>query len=154
MRYIQIMAHVQYSSVIPVPKNDLYEFLSDYRKRPRIMPTDIQLELTSVPVELKTGARYDFKVTRFGISSAVTVEIEECEPYKMVVERSQNSFFEEWTNTILFEEHGESATLITTIIDYKLSYGVLGTLADDLFVKGDMQRILVFSHNKVKSFFD
>lgn len=148
------MAHVQYSSVIPVAKNDLFEFLSDYRKRPRIMPGDISLELTSVPVELKTGVNYDFKITRFGLSYAFTVNIENMEPGKIIVEKTQTSFFEEWTNTILLEEHGDNATLLTSIMDYKLPYGLLGTLADDLFVRGDLLRILTFSHNKLKSFFD
>jgi len=148
------MAHVQYSSVIPVSKNDLYDFLSDYRKRPRIMPPDISLELTSVPSELKIGATYDFKITRYGLGYAFTVTIESCEKGESIVEKSKTGFFEEWTNTILFEEHGENATLLTSIMDYKLPYGVLGTLADDLFVKGDLLRVLTFSHNKIKSFFD
>jgi ribosome-associated toxin RatA of RatAB toxin-antitoxin module len=148
------MAHVQYSSVIPVSKDDLFDFLSDYRKRPRIMPPDVQLELTSVPLDLKTGAKYDFKITRFGLSYAFTVTIEECEPKVRIVEKTQTAFFEEWTNTILFEEHGENATRLTSIMDYRLPYGVLGTLADDLFVKGDLMRIITFSHNKLKSFFE
>lgn len=148
------MAHVQHSSVIPVSKNDLYDFLSDYRKRPRIMPPDMSLELTSVPGELKTGATYDFKITRYGLGHAFTVTIESCTKGESIVEKTKTSFFDEWTNTILFEEHGENATLLTSIMDYKLPYGVLGTLADDLFVKGDLLRILTFSHNKVKSFFD
>lgn len=118
------------------------------------MPGDISLELTSVPVELKQGAHYDFKITRFGMGYAFTVQIEKCEPGKMIVEKTQTAFFEEWTNSILFEEHGENSTLLTSIMDYQLPYGVLGTLADDLFVRGDLLRILTFSHNKLKSFFD
>lgn len=148
------MAHVQYSSVIPVSKNDLFDFLSDYRKRPRIMPPDISLELTSVPGELKTGTSYDFKITRYGMSYAFSVIIESCEKGSIIVEKAQTTFFSEWTNTIMFEEHGENSTLLTSIMDYKLPYGVLGTLADDLFVKGDLSRILTYSHNKIKSFFD
>jgi ribosome-associated toxin RatA of RatAB toxin-antitoxin module len=148
------MAHVQFSSVIPVSKDDLFDFLSDYRKRPRIMPTDIQLELTSMPVELKTGAHYDFKMTRFGFSYAFPVDIEFCEPKTKIIEKATSSFFEEFTNTILFEEHSKDSTLLTTIIDYKMPYGVLGTLADDLFVRSDLARILQFNHKKVKSFFD
>ncbi len=148
------MAHVQYSSVIPVSKDDLFDFLSDYRKRPRIMPPDVQLELTSVPLELKKGTSYDFKITRFGLSYAFTVHIDECERGTKIVEKTQSAFFEEWTNTILFEAHGENSTLLTSIMDYKLPYGILGTLADDLFVKGDLLRIITFSHNKLKSFFD
>jgi ribosome-associated toxin RatA of RatAB toxin-antitoxin module len=148
------MAHVQYSSVIPVPKNDLFDFLSDYRKRPRIMPGDIQLELNSMPQELKKGAHFDFKMTRFGLSYAFPVEIEFYEPKNKIVEKTNSKFFAEWTNTILFEEHSEDSTLLTTIIDYKLPYGVLGTLADDLFVRSDLTRILHYSHNKIKSFFD
>lgn len=148
------MAHVQHSSVIPVSKNDLFDFLSDYRKRPRIMPSDIILELTSVPVDLAPKAQYEFKITRFGLSFSFTVTIEAVEDKKTIVEKTSTAFVEELTNTILFEEHGESSTLLTTMVDYKLPYGVLGTLADDLFVRGDIKRILVFSHNKIKSFFD
>lgn len=148
------MAHVQYSSVIPTPRNDLFDFLSDYRKRPRIMPPDIQLELTSLPIDLKKGASYDFKITRFNLGYSFTLHIESCEPYKSIVEKTQTDFFEEWVNTIIFEEHGENSTLLTSIIDYKMPYGVLGTLADDLFVKSDFMRILAYSHNKIKSFFE
>ena len=107
-----------------------------------------------MPVELKTGAHYDFKMTRFGLSYNFTVEIEACEPKNKIVEKTNTSFFEEWINTIIFEEHGENSTLLTTIIDYKMPYGILGTLADDLFVRNDLTRILQFSHAKIKSFFD
>jgi hypothetical protein len=118
------------------------------------MPGDIQLELTSLPVELKTGAQYNFKITRFGLSQALQVDIESVEPGKSIVEKAKTSFVDDWANTIIFEEHGENSTLLTTMIDYKLPYGILGTLADDLFVRNDLKRVLIYSHNKIKSFFD
>jgi ligand-binding SRPBCC domain-containing protein len=117
------------------------------------MPPDIELELTSVPIDLKKGSEYEFKITRFGLSYAFTVNIEACEPGQLIVERAQFSFFEEWVNTTRFEEHSESSTLLTNIIDYQLPLGILGTLADDLFVRKDLLRILQFSHRKLKSFF-
>lgn len=147
------MAHVQHSSVIPIHKHDLYEFLSDYRKRTRIMPPDIVLELTSLPLDLKKGAEHEFKLTRFGLSYSLSLIVESCEQDQSIIERAQFSYFEEWVNSIRFEDHGEKATLLTNAIDYKIPFGVLGALADDLFIKKDMQRILEFSHNKIKSFF-
>lgn len=148
------MAHVQHSTVIPVNKNELFAFLSDYRKRPRIMPSDLILELTSLPIEMKKGAEYDFKLTRWGLSYNFILIVESVEPLNKFVERSQFGFFEEWVHTCKLEEHGENSTLLTSIIDYKMPLGILGTLADDLFIRSDLRRTLEYAHNKLKSLFD
>lgn len=148
------MAHIQHSVVIPVARKDLFEFIADYKKRMRLMPPDLQLELTSVPLELKKGCEHDFKITRWGLNYSFTLVVENVEPNEGFTERSQFGVFEEFLNTFKLEDHGENSTLLTNIIDYKLPIGVLGTLLDDLWLKNDMNRILVFAHKKLKSFFD
>lgn len=147
------MAHIQSSVVIPISKTDLYDFLSDYRKRPRLMPPDISLELTSAHQELKKGAEHSFKVSRWGGFYNFSMHVESVTPYEYFTERAQFGVFEEFVNTFKFEDHGENASLLTNIIDYTLPMGVLGTLLDDLWLKKDMARILHYGHKKLRSFF-
>jgi ligand-binding SRPBCC domain-containing protein len=148
------MAHIQHSVVIPVARKDLFEFISDYKKRTRLMPPDLSLELTSIPLELKKGAEHDFKISRWGLNYSFTLLVEHVEAGESFTERSQFGVFEEWVNTFKLEDHGENSTLLTNIIDYKLPLGVVGTLMDDLWMKNDMSRILSFAHKKLKSFFE
>jgi hypothetical protein len=52
-----------------------------------------------------------------------------------------------------FEEHGENETLVTDLVDYQIPLGLLGYLADDLLIKGDMRRLLSARLEKAKEHF-
>lgn len=148
------MSHIQHSVLIPVHRNDLFEFISDYKKRVRLLPPDILLELTSIPSDLKNNANYDFKMNRFGLSYSFSLNIENINLRVGFTEKTHGGIFSSWSNTFQLEEQKNNSTLLTNIIEYKLMFGVLGTLVDDLWLKNDMKRILQFSQTKLLSFFE
>ena len=57
----------------------------------------------------------------------------------------ESGWFRSWRHAITLAEHSDGVnptTLVSDSIDYRLPLGMLGTLADDLFLKRDLQRIL------------
>jgi ligand-binding SRPBCC domain-containing protein len=68
--------------------------------------------------------------------------------------RQIEGIFTAWTHTMKFEEHGESETLVTDLVDYQVPLGLFGFLADDLLIKGDMRRVLAARLQKAKEHFE
>ncbi len=141
------MAHFEYSSVIPTAKNSVFEFICNIKNLPLIMPPDYKIELTSPPSSLKKGEEYEIKVSRFGISVVMNMTLEEAAENEMIRERQSQGPFSQWIHTHKVDDHGEG-TLMTDIIDFDVSFGILGKLAQDLFINRDLERIFRFRHEK------
>jgi ligand-binding SRPBCC domain-containing protein len=148
------MGHVQHSVVIEAPRAEVFQFLSDYKNRSLVLPkSDLEMELVSPNSPIKKGAEYEVKITRYGIHYPLTYIIEDCDQPSYFIERQISGVFEEWLHTFKFEEHSETSTLVTNIVDYSLPLGILGTLLDDLYVKADIKRILIRSHDNLQKHF-
>src|SRR5450755_1954682 len=134
------MAHFEHSSIIPGKRNQVFEYVSNINSLPEIMSADYKIEATSPVGKLKVGSEYEIKITRMGISVAWNIVIEDIVVNEFVRDRQSRGPFALWIHTQKFEDHGES-TLLTDIIEYDVPFGLLGKLADDIFVRRDLENI-------------
>ncbi len=148
------MGHIQYSSVIPAPLDQVFNYVSDYNNRSAIVPQDdLHIELLAPAVTMGKGVRYEIQVTRFGLKYPLEYVIEDYQPPHQFIERQVSGVFEEWLHTTKLELHGEGTTVLTSIIEFSLPVGIIGTLLDDLFVRNDLIRIIKKSHENVRAHF-
>lgn len=147
------MAHLQISQVLPATRMESFEFLTSPKDLPGLLQPQIEAELLSPDVPLQRGQELHFMMTRMGMSQSVRLRIEDVLKGSRLTYRQVEGLFMSWTHTMRFEEHGEKSTIVTDIIDYEMPFGILGTLADDLLVKGDMTRILESRLLKAKEHF-
>jgi ligand-binding SRPBCC domain-containing protein len=83
-----------------------------------------------------------FLMTRFGIEQPVRFVVDRLVLGNSFTYRQVSGLFEYFVHTIKFEEHGQGDTLVTDIVEYENPFGLLGRIADDVFVRKDLKRIL------------
>jgi ligand-binding SRPBCC domain-containing protein len=116
------------------------------------MSSDYKIENTTPVTKLKKGSEYEIKITRMGISVVWGIVIEDMELNEFVRNRQSHGPFALWVHTQKFEDHGES-TLLTDLIEYDTPFGLLGKLADDIFVRRDLGNIFRHRHENIQSYF-
>jgi ligand-binding SRPBCC domain-containing protein len=86
-----------------------------------------------------------WEATHFGIRQRLTSRITVFEPPHLYVDEMQRGAFHHWHHSHRFEPHG-AGTLMLDEVEFASPLGLLGSLADALFLKTYMTRFLV-KHN-------
>jgi ligand-binding SRPBCC domain-containing protein len=146
------MAHFEYSSIIPAPRPQVFDYASDVSNLGEIMAANYKIELTSPAPKLKKGSEYEIRITRVGVSVLWGIVIEEVIPSEIVRDRQSHGPFSLFVHTQKFEDHGQG-TLLTDLIEYDVPFGLLGKIADDLFVRRDLVNIFKNRHNRISRHF-
>ncbi len=147
------MAHLQISELIEAPRADVFEYLTAPSQQSFLLQPAINVEVLTPDGDMKRGDEIHFNMTRFGLSQSIRFRVEDLLPGSRMTYRQSEGVFAAWTHTMKFEEHSESSTLVTDLVDYQLPMGILGFLADDLLIKGDMARILKQRLQRAKEHF-
>ena len=147
------MAHLQISELIEAPRAEVFEYLTAPSQQSFLLQPAINVEVLTPDGDLKRGDEIHFNMTRFGLSQSIRFRIEDLLPGSRMTYRQSEGVFAAWTHTMKFEEHNETSTLVTDLVDYQMPMGILGYLADDLLIKSDMARILKQRLQKVKEHF-
>ena len=146
------MAHFEFSSVMNVPKNEVFGFISDMANLSEIMAEDYKIEATSPITKMKKGSEYEIRITRAGISVSWGIIIEDIVQNEFVRDRQSHGPFALWVHTQKVEDHGQG-TLMTDFIEYDVPFGLLGKLADDIFVRRDLAQIFARRHARIADHF-
>ena len=112
------------------------------------MSEDYKIEFTSPLSQVTKGAEYEFRLSRAGISMLWEITVEDVIPGEFLRDRQSRGPFSLWVHTQKFEDHGQG-TLLTDIVEYDVPFGLLGKLADDIFVRRDLKKIFQHRHQKI-----
>lgn len=148
------MAHLQISQLIPASRQEVFDYLCNPAELPYLLAPTIMVEVLTPELELKRGSEVHLNMTRMGLTQAVRLRIEDVLRGSRLTYRQSEGLFAAWTHTMKFEEHGEKETLVTDLIDYTLPLGLIGYLADDLLIKGDMRRLLAARLERAREHFE
>lgn len=147
------MAHLQISELIEAPRAEVFQYLTAPSQQPFLLQPAVNVEVLTPDGDLKRGDEVHFTMTRFGLSQSIRFRVEDYLPGSRLTYRQSEGVFAEWTHTMKFADHSENSTLVTDLVDYRIPMGLLGYLADDLLIKGDMARILKQRLQKAREHF-
>ncbi len=147
------MGHVHVSRLIPASQGDVYRYLVDLENLPQWLDLSLEAEFLDLPTVLREQSEFTVKLTRFGKSVHSKYRVDELKPRAKFTYRQMTGFFKSWVHTQLFSLHDAKTTLLTDIVDFEMPFGLLGALADDLFVRGDLERLLQYRLQKVEERF-
>lgn len=136
------MAHLQVSAILPSPRTHVFDLLTSPERLGELLVKRIDVQLVRGADSLRRGAEYEFLMTRCGFCQSVRIRVEDLLKSSRVSYRQTEGLFESWVHTMKFEDHGDNQTLVTDYVDYRLPFGLLGFVADDLFVRRDMRLLL------------
>ncbi len=147
------MGHVQISRLIPAPQEAVFQYLTDLQTFPETLFGRIEVELGETPPPLKSLAEVEFVLKRFSVPVRTVIRVEQLVPSTKFSYRQISGFFKAWSHVMLLDTHDKDQTRLTDVVDFTMRAGLFGALADDLFVRADVERLLIFRAAKVAEHF-
>ncbi|MDZ4661895.1 MAG: SRPBCC family protein [Pseudomonadota bacterium] len=147
------MGQVQNSMVISAPVDQVFAVHKSIAKLMSFVADNVDIEMVSLVEELNKGEEIELFLGRFGINRRCKIKIEELIPSEKIEIKQTLGLFNSYRHTVRFSDHGGGKTLLTDFVSYKLPFGLLGYLIDDLFFPNDLMKILEGRYKKINSYF-
>ena len=152
MPYTQIIR----KQIIKKDINDLWDFMSSPKNLEKITPKWMQFQITSNNVQKKMypGMIISYKVTPFFcIPIKWVTEITHVKEKEFFVDEQRVGPYKIWHHEHRFEKK-EEGILMTDTITYIPPFGLLGGIANYLFVKKRINRIFDYRYEMLAKLFD
>ncbi len=141
------------TQVVPASLEEVFAFFAEARNLERITPPLLRFRvLTPGPIEMRAGARIDYRLRLHGLPIRWRTLIERWEPGVMFVDRQLSGPYRLWVHTHTFAEH-EHGTLVGDSVRYQLPLGPIGDAAHAVIVRRDLQKIFDFRRDAVLRLF-
>jgi ligand-binding SRPBCC domain-containing protein len=130
------------SQRVDIPVKRAFDFYADTNNLEPMTPPWLHFRLTNEgQVTMEEGALLDYALRLHGVPIRWTTRIETWSPPTGFVDTQLDGPYAHWEHTHIFEEDGESATVIHDRVRYAIPFGPLGAFAHLLFVRRDLRRI-------------
>jgi ligand-binding SRPBCC domain-containing protein len=127
----------------------VFEFFSVAHNLERITPPWLRFEVrTPEPVRMQAGALIDYRLRYHGVPLGWTSEIELWEPGRQFVDRQVRGPYGLWHHRHTFTQ-SPSGTVVEDEVHYAAPLGIVGELAQPLFVERDLRRIFDYRREAV-----
>ena len=136
--------------ILDVPVEEAFEFFSRAENLQAITPPLLHFRITApspTPVEAGTLIRYRLRL--HAVPVFWLTRIEEWDPPRGFVDRQLRGPYALWHHTHSFEPLGPSRTLMTDLVRYGHRFGPLGTIAEYLLVRRDLDRIFDYRRDSI-----
>ncbi len=134
---------------LPGAPADVFAFFADAGNLEQITPPLLRLRVvTPEPIRMGRGAliRYRLRVHRLPVGWLT--QITAWEPPHRFVDEQIRGPYALWHHTHTFEADGD-ATIMRDVVRYRIGCGPLGTLADRLLVRRDVEAIFDYRAERV-----
>jgi len=149
------MPLLEYTTLLPAPVSDVWHYFSDPRNLARITPPYMRFRITGFPngEVFQEGMLIRYKVSPLlGIPVTWVTRIEAVTPLQKFVDVQLKGPFKLWEHTHTFEEKAGN-TLMKDSVRYLPPLGILGSLANALFLRQQLAGIFAFREKAVKEIF-
>ncbi len=140
---------------LPWPPDRVFDFFADARNLEAITPPFLRFHIvTPTPIALRAGTLIDYRLRLFGLPLRWRTEIESYDPPRGFVDRQVRGPYALWHHTHTFvpltgDRGVVAATEMTDVVRYAIGRGVLGGLAEGLFVRRTLERIFDYRRDRI-----
>lgn len=124
------MPRLEFSTTIPCPPEQLFDFLNDPRRRVELSPDKVRFTLIEAPDELAEGSRIAFEVRAHGQRQRFVHEITDWQRSVGYTETQVSGPFGAMQHVRRIEPDGDGARLAETV-DFESPGGMLGFLLNE-----------------------
>ena len=148
------MERLERTQLIHRPRREVFAFFERAENLEQITPAFLHFSITTpLPIEMKTGARIEYRLRLFGIPIRWRTRIDIYEPDIRFVDLQVRGPYRFWRHLHTFEETPEG-TLMRDVVDYEIPLGPLGELAGRLFVRRTLSRIFDYRSRRIAEIFE
>lgn len=142
--------HRQYQIYVDRPPDAVWRFQTDLSNHPRTSPPRTREQvLRGLNTPLAQGVRIAFRARHGLFLSTLEAEIVEWDPPTQFVDRQVRGPFRSWTHRHTFRPF-QNGTLMTDRIEYRVPFGILGLLADRLWLGKHLDRFFAYRQQAAK----
>ena len=135
---------------LPGSPADVFGFFADARNLEAITPPLLQFALvTPDPIVMGRGTLIRYRLRVHGLPIGWLTEIEEWEPPQRFVDRQRRGPYALWHHTHTFDADGDE-TIMRDVVRYRVGFGALGVLANELLVRRDVEGIFDYRAQRVR----
>ena len=135
---------------VPRPLEDVYEFFADASNLEAITPPELKFRIVSpMPIEMRTGALIEYRLSLFGVPFSWLTEITVWEEGRRFIDRQISGPFRVWHHEHRFQAVDDCTSRVTDSVHYKLPLPPLGALVHPI-VRSQLDRIFSYRTEKVR----
>jgi ligand-binding SRPBCC domain-containing protein len=129
---------------LPAPPAAIFDFFADAANLEAITPPRLHFRILSPrPIEMRAGARIDYRLVLRLVPFHWVTRIAEWDPPRRFVDVQERGPYAYWhhTHEILPRQGG---SLVRDVVRYALPFGVIGVVAHRLFIHRELDEIFAF----------
>ena len=127
--------------IVRRPRAEVFPFFADAANLERLTPPFLGFDiLTPLPIEMKAGARIDYRIRSSGVPMRWQTVIEEFVPGERFVDVQIKGPYRRWRHTHTFRDVA-GGTELGDRVEYELPLGVLGRVAHRALVRRQLRAI-------------
>ena len=137
------MFRLRHSVLIEAPIDEVFAFFSTPRNLGLLTPLKMRFTIRSMPARMEPEARIEYSLRVVGMTLRWTTRIESFTPPTSFVDVQERGPYRAWWHEHRFEAQGQSTWMHDTVY-YRPPFGLLGRLANRLFITPSLKRIFAF----------
>ncbi len=135
---------------LPAPRSEVFDFFSKASNLELLTPAFVNFKiLTPLPIEMRSGAKIDYRIRLKGIPIRWRTNICVWEPEERFVDEQIRGPYRKWHHEHVFIDQGDT-TLMKDIVHYRVW---LSSIFHPLMVKRDLLRIFEYRQRKILELF-
>ena len=141
---------LQRRQVLEAGVEEAFEFFSRAENLEAITPPFLKFRITTpTPIEMRAGTLIRYRLRLRGIPISWLTRIDAWDPPHGFVDRQLRGPYGLWHHTHSFEPIDADHTLMHDIVRYGQRMGPLGSIAEHLVVRRDLDRIFDFRRDEI-----
>lgn len=128
---------------VPTPIDQVFPFFADAQNLQALTPPWLSFRILTEQVEMRRGARIEYRLRLHGIPLSWLTVITDWEPGVRFVDEQLSGPYRLWRHEHRFESR-DGGTLLTDHVEYCAPGGPLTPIVHRLFVRPDLERIFEY----------
>jgi len=129
---------------LAAPLEEVFEFFSKAENLEKLTPASLRFHVLSpLPIEMRPGARIQYRLRLFGIPFRWESEITVWEPLVRFQDVQIKGPYKKWEHEHSFASDGEQ-TLMKDVVDYAVPGWFLAPIVNSLFVGWQVKQIFAY----------
>jgi len=139
---------------VAAPIENVFAFFSDAANLESLTPPWLRFRIvTPTPIEMRPGARIEYRIDWRVVPIRWQTEIVEWSPPRRFVDVQLRGPYRQWHHTHSFTSK-DGGTLVEDVVRYSLPLGIVGRIAHYVAVRRDVERVFDYRVARIAELFE